>query len=135
MEHISHKGRIVEISPETTTVEIISSSACAACHAKSLCGMSENVSKQVMVPTRPGFECGEEVNVLLSRSMGHKAVWLSYIVPLILLVSTIILLSLFCENEFVLGGISVGVVAVWYFIVWLFRDKLADSFDFSMEKL
>ena len=37
---ITHPGRIVEITPDFTTVEITVSSACSSCHAKGLCGMS-----------------------------------------------------------------------------------------------
>ena len=40
MEKVSHRGRVVQVTPEFTTVEIISSSACSACHASGLCGAS-----------------------------------------------------------------------------------------------
>ena len=33
-DKIAHEGRIVAIDPQLTTVEIISESACSACHAK-----------------------------------------------------------------------------------------------------
>ena len=52
-DSISHDGIIVEITPDFTTVEILSSSACASCHAKGLCGMSEEEKKLIMVPTDP----------------------------------------------------------------------------------
>lgn len=41
---IKHTGRIIEIDQDYTTVEIIVSSACSACHAKTLCGMSRKDS-------------------------------------------------------------------------------------------
>lgn len=50
---ITHPGRIVEITPDFTTVEITVSSACSSCHAKGLCGMSEEEDKVIMVPTDP----------------------------------------------------------------------------------
>ena len=51
---ISHKGRIVSVTPESTIVEIVSTSACAACHAKGMCGLSESKIKtnEVQILTR-----------------------------------------------------------------------------------
>ena len=42
---IVHAGKILEITPDFTTVQIIVSSACSSCHAKGLCGMSEEEEK------------------------------------------------------------------------------------------
>ena len=50
-QEISHEGRIISITPEFTTVEILSESACASCHAASLCGMSEAKRKEIELPT------------------------------------------------------------------------------------
>ena len=41
-DEIVHTGRVVEMTPDFKTVEIIVSSACSSCHAKGLCGMSED---------------------------------------------------------------------------------------------
>ena len=62
---IIHPGKIVEITPDFTTVEITVSSACASCHAKGLCGMSEEEDKIIMVPTDPYTirAVGDEVTV------------------------------------------------------------------------
>ena len=92
---IRHEGRIVEITPEFTTVEILVSSACAACHAKGLCGMSEAEEKVIMVPTDPYAQhnVGDTVTVMTKMSMGMKAVWISYVVPLIILMILILSLS------------------------------------------
>ena len=86
---ISHRGRIVSVTPEFTTVEIVSESACAACHARGLCSLGDSKVKQVEVPTRgwDNYTVGQEVSVVLRATMGHKAVWLAYVVPLLVMVS------------------------------------------------
>ena len=93
IKEISHKGRIVEITPEVTIVEIVSESACASCHAKGLCSLGDSKVKTVQVPTRAwdNYQPGDEVNVLLQASMGHKAVWLAYVIPLIIMVAVLTL--------------------------------------------
>ena len=53
---ITHTGKIIEITPDFTTVEIMVSSACSSCHAKGMCGMSEEEEKVIMLPTDPYSE-------------------------------------------------------------------------------
>lgn len=132
---IAHEGRIVEITPDFTTVEIIASSACSACHAKTLCGMSEDKEKLIMVTT-DGFRelhVGDQVTVMTKMSMGLKAVWISYVIPLAVLMILILTLSGFFDNEFLCGLLSIAGVAVYYFLVWLFRDRLSNEFVFYIK--
>ena len=132
---IAHKGRIVEITPDFTTVEIIVSSACSGCHAKGLCGMSEEQDKIIMLPTDPYAEyaVGDEVNVFTKMTMGLKAVWISYVIPLAILMILILSLSSVIGNEFLMGGVAIAGVAVYYFFIWLFRDRLSDQFEFYIK--
>ena len=135
METVSHKGRIVQVTPEFTTVEIISGSACSTCHASGLCGMSEYTRKAIEVPTRAWdrFEPGQEVNVLLKASMGHKAVWLAYVAPLVVLLAVLLVSLGLGAGELAAGLGAVGGVAVYYLILWLFRDRLRNQYVFTIE--
>lgn len=132
---IRHDGKIVEITPEFTTVEILVSSACAACHAKGLCGMSEAEQKVIMVPTDPYAEhkVGDHVTVKTKMTMGLKAVWISYVIPLAVLMILILTLSAFFDSQLLCGLASVGGVAVYYLIIWLLRDRLQNEFSFHIE--
>ena len=132
---ISHSGRIVEITPDFTTVEIIASSACSSCHAKQLCGMSEDKEKLIMVPT-DGFaerKVGDEVQVLTKMTMGLKAVWISYVIPLVILMILILSLSKAFDNEFFCGLMALAGVGLYYFGIWLFRDRLSNEFVFYIK--
>lgn len=132
---IAHTGRIVEVGPDFTTVEIIASSACSSCHAKGLCGMSEEQEKMIMVPT-DGFadhKVGDQVQVLTKMTMGLKAVWISYVIPLIILMILILSLSNVFDNELLCGLVSIAGVAVYYFGIWLFRDRLSNEFVFYIK--
>ena len=132
---IAHRGRILEITPDFTTVQILVSSACSSCHAKGLCGMSEEEEKVLMLPTDPYSEhkVGDEVEVHTKMTMGLKAVWISYVVPLAILMILILSLSLFIGNEYLVGGLSVAGVAAYYFVIWLLKDKLNDEFVFYLK--
>ena len=133
---IVHAGRILEITPDFTTVQIIVSSACSSCHAKALCGMSEEEEKVIMLPTDPyaTYNVGDEVQVCTKMAMGLKAVWISYVIPLAVLMILILSLSPVLENEFLCGLASVAGVAVYYFGIWLFRDRLSNEFVFYIKE-
>ncbi|MBQ6710121.1 MAG: SoxR reducing system RseC family protein [Bacteroidales bacterium] len=132
---IIHDGKIIEITPDFTSVEIVSSSACSSCHAKGLCGMSEEQEKVIMLPTDPYSEyaVGDDVKVATKMTMGLKAVWISYVIPLAILMILILSLSSVIGNEFLMGGVAIAGVAVYYFFIWLFRDRLSDQFEFYIK--
>ena len=132
---IVHAGRILEITPDFTTVQIIVSSACSSCHAKALCGMSEEEEKVIMLPTDPyaTYNVGDEVQVCTKMAMGLKAVWISYVIPLAVLMILILSLSGVIENEVYRALTAIGGVAVYYLFVWLFRNKLSNEFVFYIK--
>ncbi len=132
---IRHTGKILEITPEYTTVEIVVSSACSSCHSKALCGMSEDKEKVIMVPTDPYalHKVGDEVEVMTKMSMGMKAVWISYVIPLAVLMILILTLSSFIDSQVVCGLSAVGGVALYYFVIWLLRSRLENEFTFYIK--
>ena len=132
---ITHRGKIVEITPDFTTIEIIASSACSSCHAKNLCGMSEDKEKHIMLPTDPyaTHQIGDEVEVCTKMTMGLKAVWISYVIPLAVLMILILSLSGVFETEVFRGLAAIAGVGVYYFIIWLFRERLKNEFTFYIK--
>ena len=132
---IIHDGKIIEITPDFTSVEIVSSSACSSCHAKGLCGMSEEQEKVIMVPTDPYSEyaVGDDVKVATKMTMGLKAVWISYVIPLAILMILILSLSSVIGNELLLGLVSIAGVAVYYLGIWFFRDRLSNEIVFYIK--
>ena len=132
---VSHKGRGLSITPEVTTVAIEQHSACSECHAAGLCTLSDVVEKAVEVPTRPfaAYNVGDEVEVVLKASMGFKAVWLAYFIPLIILLAVILLLAWMGVGEVVAGLSGIGAVAVYYLLLWLFRGELKNEYTFTIK--
>ena len=132
---IVHSGKVVHIDQDFTTVEIMVSSACSECHAKGLCGMSEEQEKVIMVPTDPYTvrAVGDIVQVKTKMSMGLKAVWISYVIPLAILMILILSLSGVIESEVYRALTAIGGVAVYYLFVWLFRNKLSNEFVFYIK--
>ena len=135
-ELISHKGSVVSADSKKVSVEIVSESACAACHAAGLCGMSESRKKIVEVPAPAGKEYvpGQEVEVCLAPKTGLKAVLLSYVLPVLFLLILILSLSLIGLGELAAGVISILGVALYYLILYLFKDRLAEGYEFFIRR-
>lgn len=134
MEEISHSGRIVKIDSELITVEIVSESACASCHAAALCGMAEAKSKLVEVPSELGYSVGEEVWINMKKTMGMKAVAVAYVYPLFVLVAALLICIATGVGELSSGLAAIGAVALYYCVIYLLRGKLKNEYTFYIKK-
>ena len=130
-----HTGKVVSMTPKTTTVQIVSHSACSECHAAGLCGLSEYTEKAVEVPTSPSatYGVGDEVQVVLKASMGFKAVWIAYFLPLVVLLAITLGLIAAGIPEVLSGLAGIGAVALYYLIVWIRRDRLRNEYVFTIQ--
>ena len=135
-ESISHKGKIVKITPQVTTVAFVQHGACSECHAAGLCSMGEVAEKVVELPTDPynKHAVGDEVEVLLKASMGFKAVYLAYLVPLVILLAAILGLMSVGVGEVVAGLSGIAAVGAYYLLLWLFRGRLQTEYVFTIKR-
>jgi sigma-E factor negative regulatory protein RseC len=134
-EQVKHTGKVVSMTPQLTTVQIVSQSACAQCHAAGLCGLSEYTEKAIQVPTDPyaSYGVGDEVQVVLKASMGMKAVWIAYFFPLLLLLAVALGLIALGVSEVWAGLAGIAAVGLYYLGVWLFREKLQNEYIFTIQ--
>ena len=132
---VSHRGRIVGMDPQWTTVQFEAQSACSSCHAAGLCGMSEMTEKTVQVAPDPyaTYQVGDEVEVVLKASMGIKAVWIAYMIPLLVLLAVFFGASALGASELVSGLAGIASLAVYYLVVWLLRDRLQNEYVFTIK--
>lgn len=134
-ESVSHTGKIVRITPQVTTVSILQHSACGECHAAGLCGMADLAEKTVDVPTDPYafHNVGDQVEVLLKASMGMKAVWLCYAVPLVILLGAVLLLIALGVSEVPAALAGLAAIGLYYLLLYLFRNKLKNEYIFTIK--
>ena len=132
---VSHTGKIVKMTPQVTTLAILQHGACAQCHAAGLCGMGDVAEKAVEVPTDPyaSYKVGDEVEVILKASMGMKAVYLAYLIPLVVLLAVILGLIGLGVGEVPAGLSGMAAVGVYYLLLWLFRGKLQNEYIFTIK--
>ncbi len=136
MKAVKHDGVIVSIAPQSVSVKIESSSLCAACHAKGACTAADKSEKIIEAVNLHNLklEIGEHVTVTMKRSMGMRAVVISYVVPLIILLFLLLILQALQFEELWTGLISIVGVGMYYVGLFLFNKKIAGNFVFIIDK-
>jgi sigma-E factor negative regulatory protein RseC len=132
---IIHPGIVEEVTPERVLVRILSQSACSTCHAKGACSVSETEEKVIEVENPgPGeWKPGQQVMVAMDQSLGLKAVFLGYLLPLIILVASVIVFLAWFNDEGLAALISILMLAPYYLVLYLFRSRLKKRFSFRIE--
>ena len=134
-ETISHEGIVTKITNDELEIKILAQSACAACHAKSACGMGEQAEKFLTVP-RPKdkeFTINQKVNVRMAIGQGNKAAVLAYLIPIILLLAVLFVCLGLGVNEGLSALLSTVALIPYYIILYLKRDKLKKQFLYIIE--
>jgi sigma-E factor negative regulatory protein RseC len=132
-ECIEHDGIVQESGNGSVTVRISSASACSGCHAEGSCTMSGKEEKIINVTGSYNVSPGDKVTVLLQQSAGFIALFLGYIIPLLLVVTLLIILISVSINELIAGLCSIGILIPYYFILWLFRNRIGKKFTFTIK--
>ncbi len=132
---IEHLGRVEQIAGNVVTVNFTTQSACASCHAKEACSVSE-IQEKVLEIINPGIsvKVGEQVWIVLKQSMGFKALFLGYVLPLILLILFLITFTSIFNNEAIGGLLSLFVLAVYYGVLFFARKKIDKQFSFGLRE-
>ncbi len=136
-KRITHDGVIASLSEDRITVKITSYAACTSCHAKGACQITggEN-EKLIHIPvSNPDFRIGEKVRVLLSRSMGFRALFLGYLLPFGLVLIVLLVLTAAGSSELIAGLAAVGVLAPYYAGLRIWMGKVDRQFSFFVQKI
>lgn len=131
----THKGKVVQLNGVNVSVMIESQSACAACHAKGMCTLSDKEDKiidiKVSTDRAAKLSVGDEVMVAVSQQRGMQAVLLAYILPaIVVVVSLVAWLKVVPEPWAIV--LALAVLALYYMLLYLFRNKLNSKFVMSI---
>jgi len=132
---VKHEGIVSRVDEKYVEVKIQSTSACAACHIKSACGMGESKEKTIVVPRPEGktFEPGQRVTITMSVSQGNKAAFIAYFIPFVVLIATLLILLSFGVNEVISAVASIASLTICYLVIYAFRGKIEKTFFYEIE--
>ena len=129
-----HSGTVTKISGDSVIVSIEQNVHCESCRAKAACGISESNTKDIeIINTTDTLKINENVQVLLKKTLGLKAVFWAYVFPFILMFSTLIITSLFLE-EWMAGLLSLFSLLPYYLILYFLKDTFKSAFHISILK-
>lgn len=136
METINKSGIIKNVKNDEITVEIMSCSACSSCAVKNYCNGAEAKQKEIIVKNKEAdkFNVGEEVVIEIDEKQALKSIIIAYVIPLILMISTIIGVISYQQDEIIGGICGIIVLIPYYFGLFLARDKLKSGFEFKISK-
>jgi sigma-E factor negative regulatory protein RseC len=131
---IQHEGTVQKVGSDSIVVNISSVSACSGCHAEGFCSLYDKKEKTVKIAGHYDVEPGERVTVVMNESTGFRAVILSYIIPLFILLSAIVILTSLSVNELKAGLISIAVLVPYFIILYFVRHRVDRSFFFNLKR-
>ncbi len=135
-EMIRHEGVVVSINGDKAHVEIVQTSACSACKARSMCMSSESQQKEMDVMMLEPMQVGDKVEVEVRERLAWKAVLLAYILPFIVMLAIIAILDFTTDwSEAVVGTLSLCGIALYYIGLSVFKHRLQTQFSFTARKL
>ena len=135
-EMIRHEGVVLSINGDKAHVEIVQTSACSACKARSMCMSSESQQKEMDVMMLEPMQVGDKVEVEVRERLAWKAVLLAYILPFIVMLAIIAILDFTTDwSEAVVGTLSLCGIALYYIGLSVFKHRLQKQFSFTARKL
>ncbi len=130
---IVKSGTVESVGERTLKVLIHNSSACSACHSKRACtslGSGDRII-EVEKDNLKKVEPGDKVNIQMISSSGCKAVVLGYILPFILLMTTLIIANSIV-GEAMSAILALTILIPYYLVLYLLRNKMKKHFRFTL---
>ena len=132
---VKHEGVVSKITNDVVTISLKGNINCEACNAKAACGVSESNSKEIEVSnSKQPLRLNENVEVLLNKSLGLKAVFWAYVFPFILMM-TVLLVASNLFKEWVAGLLSIAVLIPYYLMLYVLRSTFKKAFKLSILKM
>ena len=136
MNAINHSGVVERTDEHSVYVKVVPQTSCTGCQARSMCISSGGNEQIIEVPDDSGeFHVNDPVILSGESSMGIQAVWLAFIIPLILVVATIIITTHLQWKESTSALTGLSLLVPYYAVSYLLRDKLKKKFVFTIKKI
>ena len=131
---VSHEGTVINVTDGQVAVKIEVKSACSACHARSMCSVSELSEKVIEALPAESLSVGDSVVVEMEEKFGLKAVFYVFFIPFVLMASTLFVSANFV-SEVLAALFSLLVLAPYALLLMLLKPYFAKQFVFVCRKI
>jgi sigma-E factor negative regulatory protein RseC len=132
---VCHEGIVIEGGGGIFKVKIVARSACADCHAKAICAIPGRVEKTIDVRGSDDIQAGDRVNIVMEERMGWIALFYSFILPFLCLITILFVLYALGIGEVAAALAAVAGLVPYYLILYIFRKRVEKEFVFKAEKI
>ena len=132
-ECIEHDGIVQDSGNNHVTVRILSASACSGCHSSGSCTLAGMEEKLIDVNGTYNVAPGDKVIIQMKQSAGFLALFLGYIMPLLVVMALLIILVSVSVPELTAGLCSIAVLVPYYLVLRLFRKQIGEKFTFTIK--
>ncbi len=134
---VEQKGIVIKKQEDKVIVKIEQKSTCSSCHARGACTSLDKKDKEIEIKTKDtqNYNIGDEVIITISTKLGMKAVFIAFVLPLILLVIALFLsIKLFSLTQSLSALVSLLVVEAYYFFLYKQNLFLSKEFNFLIKE-
>jgi sigma-E factor negative regulatory protein RseC len=134
---VEQKGIVIKKQEDKVIVKIEQKSTCSSCHARGACTSLDKKDKEIEIKTKDtqNYNIGDEVIITISTKLGMKAVFIAFVLPLILLVIALFLsIKQFSLTQSLSALVSLLVVAAYYFFLYKQNLFLSKEFNFLIKE-
>lgn len=133
---ISHTGTIKSIADGCIKVQIVQTSACAACKVASHCNAAESKIKIVDVfsTDTSSYQIGQEVTVWTSKDVANRALLLGFGAPFLLLICVLMIVLKISDDEGLAALLALASLVPYYLALWAMKNRIQQQIAFNIEK-
>lgn len=136
IEYIEHQAIVKGIDSirNIVKVRIDDIEECGDCPASKMCGTKGETSNlvDIQTPLASDFKEGDIITVRGTETMHRKAIIYTMALPCLLLVATMVGIYLLTENQLASALSGLGITILYYFMLWICRDRLSHQFTFTI---
>lgn len=132
---IKHLGSITKIDKNSLTISLLGIIHCESCQAKKNCSLADSNLQEIIVEDNSRlFKLHETVEVIIQKNTGLKAVFWSYVLPFLILMSSLIITTHFMR-ESIAGIISLLMLIPYYLFLYFFNPFFKKDFKIAVLKI
>ena len=136
MTIFTREGTVSRILPHRVEVTVISVSACLHCRLKENCTVSDCRSRNILVETDnpQRYAPGSRVTVLMDSRLGWWTVFYAYILPLILVLSSLFAILAATADETAAAAGALAVLVPYYLLLAAMKKRLLSRYAFRLKE-
>lgn len=137
MENSCRQATVTNIGKNTITATFIRPEACAQCAAKSICSQISGTKNSIefTVDAPKEYHIGQQVNLELEQHGAFLSIIFAFGLPLLLMLICLFSLLALKSSDTFAALASLAVLAIYYLILFTFRNRLKEKIKIKLTTL